>query len=312
MSQDEYDLIIIGSGPAGLSAATTAAQRGMRVIVFEGGSFGGLLSSLYPGKVIPNYPGFTGKAQDLASLFIKEAQSLGVELKKERVVEITAEKAVKTADGEYNGKAILIATGNRPQELGVRGEAEFNYGNRGVYYYVSDPKPFEGKKVLVVGGGNSAVDASLDLADIAREVILVHRRDKFRALESSLEKLKQKPNVKVLLSTELEEIKGAEQVEKAVLHNSEKQEEAEVDVQCVVIAAGLIPNNEIFQELGLKLDEEGRIITDEKQRTNIKGIYAAGDITSGSGKLELIIVAVAQGMIAAHYAYLEIMQPYWR
>lgn len=312
MSQYEFDFIVIGSGPSGLSAAIYVAQRGLRVMVFESGIFGGLLASLYPMKIVPNYPGFSGTARELATRFIEAAQSLDVELKKECVIEITPQKTVKTADGEYEGRAILIATGTRPKELGIPGEAEFNYGDRGVYYYVTEAKQFEGKKVAVVGGGNSAVDAALDLAGTASEVILVHRRDRFRALESSLEKLQQKSNVKILLNTELEEIRGAETVEKAVLYNGEKRERFEVEVQAAVIAVGLIPNNEIFQKLGLRLDEEGRIIVDEKQRTNIKGIYAAGDIVSGTGKMELIIVAVAQGMIAAHNAYLEIMQPYWR
>ncbi|MEM2925439.1 MAG: NAD(P)/FAD-dependent oxidoreductase [Methanocellales archaeon] len=311
MSQN-YDLIVVGGGPAGLSGAITAAKRGLRVVVFESGAYGGLLAALYPEKIIPNYPGFSGTARELVNSLLEEARSLGVELKKERVIEITEQRIVKTLEEQFQGKAILIATGARPKELGVPGEAEFNYGERGVYYYVSNPEQFKGKKVLVVGGGNTAIDAALDLANIASEVNLIHRRDKFRALESSLEKLRQKGNVKIFLNTELEEIRGIERVEKAVLYNSEKQIDFEVEVQAVVIAVGLIPNNEMFQKLGLKLDYEGRIKVDEKQKTNLSGIYAAGDIVAGSGKLELIILAVAQGMIAAHNAYLDIMQPYWK
>ena len=312
MSQYDFDFIIVGSGPAGLSASIIAAQRGLRVIVLESGTFGGLLMSLYPRKVIPNYPGFSGTAQELAKRFLAEAQSLGVELKKERAIEITPQKTVKTDEGEYQGKAVLIATGSRPRELGVLGEAEFSYGDRGVYYYVTAPEKFRGKKVLVVGGGDSAVDSALDLSNVAGEVILVHRRDRFRAVESNLEKLRQKSNVKILVNNELEEVKGTEYVEKAVLFNNKSWERFEVEAGAVIITAGLIPNNEIFQKLELKLDEEGRIITDERQRTNLKGIFAAGDIVSSTGKMELIIVAIAQGMIAAHNAYLEIAQAYWK
>lgn len=305
-----YDLIIVGSGPAGLSGAIFAAQRGLRVLVLESGAFGGLLASLLPEKVIPNYPGLSGKtAGEIARLMVEEANALGVELKKERVIEITREKKVITLEGEYEAKAILIATGARPRELGVRGEAEYNYGDRGIYYYVTEPKKFADKRVLVMGGGNSALDAALELAAIAKEVTLAHRRDKFRAIDASVEKARSCKNVRILLNTELQEINGDEErVTSAVLINHKTGERQELQVNAIILAVGLIPNNEIFQRLGLKLDEEGRIITDAMQKTSVAGIYAAGDIVAGTGKMELIVVAVAQGAIAAHNAYLELCQ----
>lgn len=305
-----YDMIILGSGPAGLSGAIFAAQRGLRVLVLESGAFGGLLASLLPEKVVLNYPGLSGRtAGEIAKLMLEEAKALGIELKKERVLEITKEKKVVTAEGEYEGRTILIATGARPRELGVRGEAEYNYGDRGVYYYVTEPKKFAGKKVLVVGGGNSAVEAAIELSDIAGEITLVHRRDRFRAIETYVEKAKSCKNVKILLNTELEEIKGSEErVESAVLFNNKTGEKQELQVDAVVLAIGLVPNSEIFQKLGLALDVEGRIVADANQKTSVSGVYAAGDIVSGTGKMELIVIAVAQGAIAAHNAYLELYQ----
>jgi|Deesub1362A_J573_1020465.scaffolds.fasta_scaffold00023_113 thioredoxin reductase (NADPH) len=310
---EDYDLIVVGSGPAGLSGAIFAAQRGLKVLIFESGSVGGAMSSIYPNKIIPNYPGYSNKitGRELANLFVEEAKGLGVEIRNERVLEISVNKIVKTGDGEYEAKAVLIATGSRPRELGIPGEADYNYADRGVYYFSKELEKFRDKRVLIVGGGDSAVDAALELVEVAAKVVLIHRRGNFRAVDKNVQKLK-KTDVEIRMNTELREIKGDdERVRKVVIFNNSSNDRWELEIDSVILAVGMTPNTEIFQKLGLDLDSEGRIVVDSGQRTNIEGIYAAGDIVSGTGKLELIVVAVAQGAIAAHNIYMDIYQPYW-
>ncbi|MFQ5975745.1 MAG: NAD(P)/FAD-dependent oxidoreductase [Candidatus Hydrothermarchaeales archaeon] len=309
---EEYDVVVIGAGPGGLTAGIWCAERGLKVLILEGGSVGGLSITLFPEKLIPNYPGFSDGvlAKDLVKDWLKKSQDAMVEIRKERVVEITPEKIVKTTEGEYRSKIVIIATGNRPKELGVPGEADFNTLDKGVYYYMTDPGIFEGKKVLVVGGGDTAVDAALDLKDTAEEITIIHRRGQFRALPKNVKKMQMEGKIRILLNTELVEITGDEEVEGVVLKDN-KKDRFDLAVDKVVLAVGMTPNNEIFEKLGLKTDDKGLIVTDNAQRTSIKGIYAVGDISSASGGFELIIAAVAQGAIAACHVFLETMQPYW-
>ncbi|RMF91028.1 MAG: NAD(P)/FAD-dependent oxidoreductase [Methanobacteriota archaeon] len=312
MAEPEYDVIIVGGGPGGLGAAIFSGLRGMRTLVLEGGSFGGLLTNLYPQKTVLNYPGYPEgiKAAEIAEGLVEQARAYGVEMRNERVLRINSELVVETEEGSYTGKAVIIATGSRPRVVGILGEAELNQGDRGVYYYVTDPQKFSGKRVVVAGGGDTAVDAALALEDVASEVILVHRRDSFRALEHNVKRVLDSEKIHVRLETRVQEIMGSERVESVRLIDKEGNA-SEVRADAVVLAFGLVPNNEIFQDLGLELDYEGRIVTDAKQKTSVEGVYAVGDIVAGTGSLELIIVALAQGAIAAHHAYLETAEPYW-
>jgi thioredoxin reductase (NADPH) len=312
MADSEYDAIIIGGGPGGLSASIIGRLRGMNVLVLESGYFGGPLASLYPEKRVLNYPGFPDGilAKDIASKLITQAKNLGVEMRGERVLKITKDRTVETEEGLYKGKAIIIATGSRPKEVGILGEMEFNLLDRGVYYYVTDPEKFRGKRVLIAGGGDTAIDSALALEDLATDILVVHRRDSFRAYEVNAKKVLSSEKIKVKLETQIQEIKGDERVEMIFLRDKDGGVSS-VEVDAVILAMGLVPNNEIFAELGLELDYEGRILTDSKQKTNVDGIYAAGDIVAGTGHLELIVVAVAQGAVAAHHAYLETAEPYW-
>ena len=311
----EHDIAIIGAGPSGLTAASFSSSRGLKTVIFESGTAGGLLKTLYPEKIVINYPGYASgiKASTLADEFLNQALSYGAEIINERVVELTKDKIITTESGEkHRAKAVIIACGSRSRELGVKGEAEFNYGDRGVYYYATDKEKFRRKKVAIIGGGNAAIDAALDIADFADKIFLIHRREKFRAIEKNVEKVMKKKNVEIITNAELREIAGSERVEKIKIvkkleTESKKHREEIIDVSAVIIAIGMIPNTEIFRKTGIELDEEGKIIVDAKQETNIKGIFAAGDVVSGTGSLELITVACAQGAIAAHYAYLQIV-----
>ncbi|MEE9594349.1 MAG: NAD(P)/FAD-dependent oxidoreductase, partial [Candidatus Hydrothermarchaeales archaeon] len=172
-----YDVAVVGGGPGGLSAAIFSAERGLKVALFEGGVLGGLMVSLYPEKVITNYLGFPDgiKSKELAERLLKQAEDYGVEIIRERVVEINRDKLLKTTEGEYQAKAVVLATGNRPRQLGIPGETEFE-GN-GISYFVKDPEMFRDKRVVVVGGGDSAAEAALALDGITKYVTLVHRRD---------------------------------------------------------------------------------------------------------------------------------------
>lgn len=310
--EKEFDVIVVGAGPGGLTAGIWCSERGLKVLILEGGAIGGLPITLFPEKLIQNYPGYTEGilAENLINEWLKKAEEAMVEIRKERVVEITREKQVKTNENEYKGKIVIIATGNRPRELGVPGESNFNTMDRGVYYYVTEPDKFKGKKVLVVGGGDTAVDAARDLKDTADEITIIHRREQFRALPKNVEKLREEDRIKILMSTELLEIKGDEEIEGVVLKNNNRGK-FDLDVDMVVLTVGMTPNNEIFEKLGLKTDDKGLIVTDTAQRTSIEGVYAVGDISSASGGFELLIVAVAQGAIAACHAFLEAMDPYW-
>jgi thioredoxin reductase (NADPH) len=308
----EFDLVIIGGGPGGLSASIIASLRGMRVLVLESGSFGGPLASVYPGKLVLNYPGFPEGilAKDIARKFVLQAKSLGVDMRNERVLKITKDKAIETEEGTYRGKAIIIATGSRPKEVGILGEMEFNHQDKGVYYYVTKPESFKGKNVVIAGGGDTAVDSALALEDLAGKLMLIHRRDVFRAYKVNAEKVFKSKKIEVKFQTEIQEIKGGEKVTSVVLKDKSGMSK-DVEADTVILALGLVPNNEIFADLGLDMDYEGKIITDPKQNTNIEGVYAVGDIVSGTGSLELIVVAVSQGAVAAHHAYLETATPYW-
>ncbi len=315
MITDVWDVIVIGGGPAGLTTAIMCSDRHLKTLVLEGGTWGGLPATMYPSKIIPNYPGFPDGITgiELVRRWIKHAkESEFVTMKRERVIEIEdweKIKKVKTEEGEYTGKTIVIATGTRPRELGIPGEAKFNRGDKGVYYFVTHREKFIGQRCLVVGGGDTAVDAALDLLDLADEITIIHRRDKFRALEDSVKKMEESGKINIKLNTELKEIRGSDKVEEAVLYNNKTGEEEVIKVDKVILAVGLKPNIELFQKIGVKTDDRGYIITDGRQRTNVKGIFAVGDVVQGA--FRLLIVGAAHGAIAAQKIYEYIKKPYW-
>jgi thioredoxin reductase (NADPH) len=310
--QKVYDVVIVGGGPAGLTTGIMCADRKLDVLILEGGTWGGLLATLYPNKVIPNYPGFPEGivAIELVRRWLKQAKDSRIEMKNERVVEITPDLAIKTQEeNAYRGKVVIIAVGIRPRQLGIPGEQKFNKKDRGVYYYVTHPEDFIGKKVLVVGGGDTAIDAALDLVDLADQITIIHRKDVFRGVDENVEKMEKSEKIDILMNTELESIEGDKTVEKAILWNNKEDKNYEIDVDAMILSVGMVPNSEIFDKLGLKADKRGYVITDTAQRTNVQGIFAAGDIVEGGFKL--IIVGAAHGAVAAHHAYAYINKPYW-
>ncbi|MHA2295492.1 MAG: NAD(P)/FAD-dependent oxidoreductase [Candidatus Hodarchaeales archaeon] len=314
---NEYDVIIVGGGPAGLSAGIVAAYKGLKVAVFEGGTWGGLLSTIYPKKKIHNYPGTQSiRSSYLVSEWVRQAVENGVLLIKERITKISLSNShdgqqwgVETSTGEiYSSKVIILATGMRPGQLGIPGEAKLSKKDKGVYPYVTDPVLFRDKRVLVVGGGDTAIDAVIDLSSVAETIFLAHRRRSFRASETKAEKVLTENLAEILMETTIKEILGARKVEGAILENLRTGEIIKLDVDMIILAVGLVPNNEIFADLGLEL--HGKFLkTDELQRTNVEGMFAAGDMVS---PYQLAVVAASQGALAAHGAYLYIRKPYWK
>ena len=312
MVSAEYEVIIVGGGPAGLAAGIGCSDWKLKTIIFEGGTWGGLLATIYPHKQIYNYPGFPGGVipLDLVKDMLSQVREAPIiEMKNERVLDISIDKQVKTTEGEYAGKVIILATGSRPRELGIPGERKFSRKDRGVAYYVTHPEQFVEKRVLIVGGGDTAMDAAIDLMDLAAEIIIVHRRDTFRAMDADIERVLSSGKVEAFFNTELHEIKGESSVDHVILWNNIKKQEFSLEIERVILAVGLTPNTEIFEKLGLEQDNNGCIITDRHMRTSIEGIYAIGDVDCGDPKL--IVVSAAEGAIAAKDAYSYVKRPYW-
>ncbi|MBI5253395.1 MAG: FAD-dependent oxidoreductase [Euryarchaeota archaeon] len=302
----EWELIIVGAGPAGLTAGVYAGNRGLKTLILDSAEPGGLLAAMYSNKTIKNIPGFPDgiSAGDFAGLLKEQAEKAGAEIRKERVIDISVEKKIKTEESEYISKAIILAVGASPKRLGIPGEDKFARIGL-VVYNLSSPDEFSGKRTLIVGGGNTAIEAALALEKIAK-VTLIHRRDEFRASEELVDKLKGS-GVEVIYNTELKEIKGDKKINSVVLFNKlTKSFEKEIDA--VLLTVGLVPNTEIFKKIGIKLTEEKYIMTDQAQRTNVEGIFAAGDVT---GIFNQVCVACGQGAVAANSAYKYIKKPYW-
>lgn len=312
MNEEMWDVIVVGGGTAGLTTAIMCSNRRLKTLVLEGGVWGGLPATMYPSKVIPNYPGFPDGITgiELVRRWIKQArESPYVTMKRERVIKIEKGGIVKTEENEYHGKTVVIATGTRPRELGIPGEALFNKGDKGVYYYVTHREKFIDNRVIVVGGGDTAVDAALDLVDLAKEITIIHRRDRFRALDENVKKMEESNKITIKLNTEIEEIRGKGKVEEVTLVNNKTGEKEVVQVDKIVLAVGLKPNTEMFAELGIETDDRGYILTDNMQRTNVEGVFAVGDIVKGA--FRLLIVGAAHGAIASQKIYEYIRKPYW-
>ncbi|MEW6441218.1 MAG: NAD(P)/FAD-dependent oxidoreductase [bacterium] len=314
-SSARYDVAVIGGGPSGLTAGTHCALKGLRTVVFECQTWGGIPTRLCPRKDIEYYPGKTRKVsgEQLARTWLNGARETGVEMRFERVLRIWPDRTIRTEQGVYAASTLILATGSRPVPLGVPGEAKYARTGKGVSYSVLDPKGFAGKRVMVVGGGDSAVDAAASLVRTAGHVSLVHRGPALRATTPARKKLDHASNFELLLGTHLVRILGGERVERVRLRRGEamgpKEDEAfEMDADEVVLAVGTVPASEMYRELGVDLDEKGHVRTDRAQRTGLEGILAAGDLASD---VEMIVVALAQGAIAAHHAYTHLRRPYW-
>ena len=300
-NQKDYDLIVVGAGPAGLTAGIFGARSGLKTLVLDKGICGGLTNEA---SLIDNYPGFRRidgmeliekiKAQTADYAEIKELEGV-------QTIE-PAEHAdtmhVVTEKGAYRTRAIILATGTKKRKLGVTGEAEFL--GRGVSYCATcDGFFFKNKSVMVVGGGDSAARGALYLQNLGAEVSLIHRRGELRA-EQYLQTALKKAGVRIYWDSILKEIRGENVVQSVLRYDKVRDKEEEVPVEGVFIYVGENPANTLAQQLHITLDATGYISTDRGQRTSRAGIYAAGDITGG---VRQIVVACAEGAVAASSAY---------
>lgn len=301
---DEYDVIIIGSGPAGLTAGIYAGRQGLKTLILEKAVIGGA-ALMVPN--MENYPGFeiiSGKEliDRKKKQTLKYAQINELEEVKKLEIENGNEIIVSTQKNDYKAKSVILCTGTTHRRMGVPGEAEFL--GRGVFYCaVCDGPLFVGKKILVIGGGNTAVQGALYLDAIGSFVAIAHRRDALRA-EKYLQKKVQEKEIAVMWDTVVDEIKGDIVVEKVLVHNRKSDEKTEYDIDGIFIAIGETPSNNLVAGLGVEIDEGGYILTDKKQKTNIPRIYAAGDNTGG---FKQWIVASGEGAVAALSAYQDLL-----
>ncbi len=289
-----HDLIIIGSGPAGLAASIYASRAELDTIVIEKHMMsGGQIINTYE---VDNYPGIPGiSGFDLAVKFREHCEKLGATFVEGDVVNFTIEEEIKkvTLDsGEaYYAKAVIIATGAVTRKLGVKGEEEFS--GLGVSYCATcDGAFFKNKTTAVVGGGDVAVEDAIYLARLCKRVYVIHRRNEFRAVKTLVSQLTKLDNVEIIWDTVVEEIKGTEVVTGIELKNVKTQENSHIPVDGVFIAVGYNPASEVYKEV-IELDSHGYIVADESCETNVQGVYAAGDIRTKA--LKQIITAAADG-----------------
>lgn len=308
---DDWELIIIGAGPAGLAAGIYGVRSGLKTLVLEEKIAGGTTADA---PMIENYPGFRSVSGfELAQKMVAHAKDSGVTIHEfETVTELdlkTAEKTVKSDKATYKTKAVIITSGSHYRELDIPGEKEFR--GKGVSYCgLCDGPLFKGKRLLVVGGGNSALITTLYLAGLASEVKIAHRKDSFRAEAALVQSLREKPNIEILWNTEITQIKGERLVNKAILLDNKANVTRELTVDGIFVQVGEDPNSRIAREASVAVDEDGYIIVDALQRTNVDGVYAAGDVSNHPVKQ--VGTAVGQGITAATEAYAYIRRPYYK
>ncbi len=304
----EYELIIIGAGPAGLSAALNASYLKMNFLVFEANVPGGIPASTYPWKHVDNYLGFKNlTGREAAKKMIEHAESEGVKIKKERVTEIKKYRnklKVVTNKNMYLTSSVILAAGSGEacRRLGIKGEDLPQ-----VKYVLTEPKKYKDKKVLVVGGGDTALEYAATLKKAKSDVTIVHRKNDFRATRENKEKVV-KSKIEVLWNTEVKEILGKKNVEKVRLFNNKTNAEQLLDADYAFMCLGVVPNTDFLKKTGLKLDKSNNVVVDSNLMTGVKGVFAAGDVT---GKLRRIPEAIGEGALATFSAFKYIKNPYW-
>lgn len=304
--QIDCDLLIVGGGPAGLTAGIYATRSGLKTVVVEKGALGGQVATT---PTVENYPGFTQVGgQTLVDILVSHALEYVEIFPGEKVQQIAAGKTftATTNRRRYNSRAVLLATGAAARHLGVPGEERL--AGRGISYCSTCDGPlFIGRKVIMVGGGDSAVTEALHLHQIGAEVTLVHRRDKLRAQQRLVGALQQ-AEIPVLFNTEVVEILGKSEVEAVRLRDKATGEESRLEVAGVFVAVGYTPAVELAVGLGAELTPEGYIKKDRQHRTSVPGVYSAGDVEGGAKQ---IVTAAGQGAEAALAIFEDLVDPYW-
>ena len=296
----QYDVAIVGGGPAGLSAAIYAARGGLKTVIFEKALIGGQITVT---AEVENYPGFEESVSgfDIVEKMQKQAEKFDAEIKIEEVKAIGLEglcKIVETNKATYRVKSVIIATGAHPRKLAVPGEEK--YTGRGVSYCATcDGALYRDKVVAVVGGGDSAVEEAIFLTKFASKVYIIHRRDQLRAVKILQERVFANKKIEMIWDSVVQEIQGGDFVEKLLLYNKKTKKNSELPLNGVFIFVGIIPSSELV-ESRVDFDDQNFIKTDETMHTEIPGVYAAGDVTHKV--LRQIITAGSDGATAAFSA----------
>ena len=298
---EKYDIITIGAGPGGLTAGIYAGRQGTKNLIIDKDLAGGI------GREVPemeNYPGFESisgmeliekmKTQAIKNTELHEMENVKEIIKNDDEYRFT----VRSDKNEYQAKSIILATGSSHRHLNIKGEEE--YLGKGVSYCATcDGFFFLGRDIIMIGGGNSALQEALYLKNLGANVTLVHRRDEFRAQKHLQDKIKEN-EIPTILNATVEEIKGDMLVESVILKDTKTGKLSEHPTNGVFISIGYTPHTELAKQLGINLDESGHIITDKNQKTNIDHVYAIGDVCVG---LKQWVVACGEGAVAATSAY---------
>jgi thioredoxin reductase (NADPH) len=299
-TKKEYDVIIIGGGPAGLSAGIYTSRARLNSLLIEMGLVGGRITDA---ELVENYPGFAQgiSGVELGQLMQQQAAKYGLNIAIAEVTGIelkTKKKVVKTTKGDFNAKAVIIASGSERGKLDIPGERELT--GKGVSYCATCDAPFyKQKPVAVVGGGNAAISEALHLTKFASKVIVIHRRDQLRATRIMGEKARAEPKIEFLWNTVVTKIDGKDTVKRLKLRQVKTGEEFTLDVAGLFVAVGLKPSTDFLKGV-LPLDRAGYIITNDRMETKMPGIFAAGDIRQHSPRQA--ITAAGDGATAAIFA----------
>ncbi len=292
----EHDIVIVGGGPAGLTAGLYAARAGLRSLLVERGAFGGQMINA---RMVENYPGFPNgvAGMELGSFMHEQAARHGLQTHFAEVTGLVpgAPHRVATAEGPLPARAVIVATGARYRPLGVAGEAE--YTGRGVSYCAScDGFFFRDREVAVVGGGDTAVSDALELAHYARRVYVIHRRDSLRAGQALAQRASAEPRIEFVWNSVVDEIRGDRMVDGLKVRNVKTGETRILGLSGVFVAVGVVPNSQPFAGI-LSTDETGSIMVDHELASSVPGVFAAGDVRQHSPRQ--IGSAVGDGVTAA-------------
>jgi len=303
----ETDVVVIGGGPAGLTAGIYAARSGLKTVVIERDTLGGQVATT---PVVENYPGLShvgGKT--LVDIMVAHALEYVQVFPREAVVDITLGDPIQVRSTlrSFTARAVLFATGASHRKLGAPGEDRL--AGRGVSYCATCDGPlFKGKKVAIAGGGDSAVTEALHLKNVGADVTLIHRRDALRAQDYLVKSLEEKA-IPVLYNAEVREIKGKEKVEQIVLYDNQSHKTKTINLDGVFVSIGYIPEVELARKIGVELTPNGYIKSDPQHRTNLAGIYSAGDVEGG---YKQIVTAAGAGAGAAITLFEDLSHPYWK
>lgn len=292
-----YDIIIVGGGPAGMTAAIYGASARKKVLILEKDSMGGQILKT---NKIKNYPGFEEiSGFDYSNNLFNQVKKLGVEVKFEEVLKINKDKSIITNKSKYNAGAIIIATGSKNKTLNILNEDKFL--GKGISYCATcDGMFFKGKNVAIVGGGNSSISEALYLSNIVKNLYVIYRQKEFKFDSIDLETLKKKDNVTFIFNSTVSKLNGNEFIESITVKNNEDNNESEISVDGLFISIGFTPLSSLCEEI-LELSDNGYILSNEECTTNIDGVFVAGDVRKKS--VRQLTTACSDGTIAAIKAF---------